>query len=234
MIQVLIADDEPLARRGMEQLLAAHDDCRIVAVCRNGAETLRALRRLDVDVAFLDIQMPGLGGFNVLKLAEPATLPIIVFVTAYDEFAVRAFEERALDYLMKPVSQERFDRALAHVREQVYWNSTARRRLVVATPQGDIILDAAEIDWIEAEDYQAIIHTGQRRYIIRESLASLESRLDPARFLRVHRSAIVRLAAIREFSAHGAGGGEILLENGTRLPVSRRRRQHIARLLEDR
>jgi two-component system LytT family response regulator len=257
-IRVLLADDEPLARRGMEQLLAAHADCRIVAACRDGRETLRALRTARPDVAFLDIQMPGLDGFSVLQAVGQAAPPVIVFVTAYDEFAVRAFEARALDYLLKPVSQPRFDRALERVRERLRADHALRLTLeiasflgsaggrgpaarpnpasafVVPTPTGDLVLDAAEIDWIKAEDYCAAVHTAGRRHVIRESLNSLEQRLDPASFVRVHRSAIVRLDRIRELRSDGPGGGFLILRDGTRLPVSRRRRERVAALVRRR
>jgi two-component system LytT family response regulator len=257
-IRVLIADDEPLARRGMEQLLAGHADCRIVAACRNGRDTVRALRASQPDVAFLDIQMPGLGGFDVLHAFEAGTAPVVVFVTAHDEFAVRAFEERALDYLLKPVSQQRFDRALERVRERLQTDHAMRltrqlasflggdaatgvepsavnvrstQCLVIPTATGELVLDAEEIDWIQAEDYCAAVHARGRRHVIRESLTSLERRLDPAGFVRVHRSAIVRLDRVRELRSRGPGGGFVILRDGTRLPVSRRRRERVATLI---
>jgi two-component system LytT family response regulator len=250
MIRVLLADDEPLARLGLEQLLAAHADCRIVASCRNGRETVRALRTARPDVAFLDIHMPGLDGFAVLKDLEDGTAPVVVFVTAYDEFAVRAFDEHALDYLLKPVSQARFDRALERVREKLRADHALRQSrqltsfqggtaagpqsFVVPTATGDLVLDTGEIDWIEAEDYCAAVHARGRRHVIRESLTSLERRLDPARFVRVHRSAIVRLDHVRELRADGPGGALIILRDGTHLPVSRRRRRRVVALIRHR
>jgi len=254
-IRVLLADDEPLARRGIEQLLAAHPDCRIVAACRNGRETLRALRTARPDVAFLDIQMPGLDGLRVLHTIEAGTAPIVVFVTAYDEFAVRAFEAHALDYVLKPVSQERFDITMSRVRERLRLEHAGRltqqlasflggddaaralvrsparsaaKAFVVPTPSGDLVLDPGEIDWIQAQDYCAAVHAGGRRHVIRESLHSLERRLDPEHFVRVHRSAIVRVDRVRELRTTGTGGGIVILRDGTRLPVSRRRRERVA------
>jgi two-component system LytT family response regulator len=246
----------------MEQLLASHADCQVVAACRNGRETVRALRSARPDVAFLDIQMPGLDGFRVLEFIDDGAVPIIVFVTAYDEFAVRAFEERALDYLLKPVSQSRFDRALERVRERLRAEHALRlthqltsllsadaavtaaravgasaprtQALVVPTSMGDLVLDSSEIDWIQAEDYCAAVHAGGRRHLIRESLTSLECRLDPARFVRVHRSAIVRLDRVRELRASGAGRAVVILRDGTRLPVSRRRRSRVAAVIRGR
>jgi two-component system LytT family response regulator len=254
IIRVLLADDEPLARRGIEQLLATHADCRIVSACRNGRETLRALRTMRPDVAFLDIHMPGLDGFQVLESIAEDAAPVLVFVTAYDEFAVRAFEKHALDYLLKPVSQERFDVTMRRVRERLrleqagrlarqlasflgddtaqrVWRTSsppARRALIVPTPSGDYVLDPDEIDWIQAHDYCAAVHAGGRRHVIRESLHSLERRLDPDQFVRVHRSAIVRLDRVRELRTTGTGSGLIVLRDGTRLPVSRRRRERVA------
>lgn len=215
MIRVLIADDEPLARRGLEQLLAAHADCEIVAACRNGPDTVRALNRGGIDVAFLDINMPGLNGFEVLHIAD--VMPIVVFVTAYDEFAVRAFEARALDYLLKPIKPERFDDALQRVRETLRTRNAPA--LMVPTANGDLLLDAAEIDWIEADDYYAVVHATDGKHLIRESLRSLEQRLDPHDFVRVHRCGIVRIDRIRELQ-HDA----VVLRTGARVPVSRRRR----------
>ena len=258
VLRVLIADDEPLARRGLQQLLASHRDCEIIAECRNGKETLRALRTLHPDVVFLDIQMPGLNGFQVVDAIEPERAPVIVFVTAYDEFAVRAFDAHALDYLLKPVSQERFDRALQRVRDrlrsaeavkltsqlvsfletrggatpdasllQADGSARAKRSIVVPTAEGDLVLDPCEIDWIQAEDYYAAVHALGRRHLIRESLASLERRLDPDAFVRVHRSAIIRLDRVRELRSSPFGGSTIILRDGTQIPVSRRRRERV-------
>ena len=223
MIRVVIADDEPLARRGLEQLLSKHADCEIVAQCKNGAETLRALSSADVDVALLDIQMPALNGFEVLN--NLGRRPIIVFVTAYDEFAVRAFEERALDYLLKPVQQPRFDEMMQRVRAQL------RRRedpvLAVPTSTGELLLASSEIDWIEAADYCAQVYARGARYLVRESLKSLEQRLDDDAFLRVHRGAIVRIDQVRELRRE-----EVVLRDGTRVPISRRRREEVSARLK--
>jgi two-component system LytT family response regulator len=252
-IRVLIADDEPLARRGLQQVLAAHPDCHIVAESRNGKEALRALRALRPDVVFLDIQMPGLDGFQVMQSIASEKPPIIVLVTAYDEFAVRAFEAHAIDYLLKPVTQERFDLAMSRVRERLHANQAValsermidffgqnepggtygiptvkQRNIVVPTSNGDLVLDPEELDWIKAEDYYAVIHALGQRHFIRESLASLEQRLDPTQFIRVHRSAIVRLDRVRELRSSEHGPALIVLRDGTQIPVSRRRREQVA------
>lgn len=216
MIRVLIADDEPLARRGLEQLLASHTDCEIVGKCRNGPETVRALNSGNVDVALLDIEMPGLNGFDVLQLIE--TRPIIVFVTAYDEYAVRAFEERSLDYLLKPASQQRFDETMRRVRAQL--QSRAPALLKVPTTKGVLLLEAGEVDWIEAADYCAVVHVRNERHLVRESLKSLEQRLDSQRFIRVHRGALVRADYVRELRRNS-----LVLRDGTEVPVGRRRRK---------
>lgn len=242
-LRVVIADDEPLARRGIHQLLAKHPDCTVIAECRNGKETARALHTLQPDLLFLDIQMPGFNGLQILDAIEPNELPIVVIVTAYDEYAVRAFDTLALDYLLKPVTQERFDRALRRVRERLQQEQTQLSKqlaaffartasaaagtqpIVVPTASGELVLHAAEIDWIEAENYYAAIYTRGKRYLIRESLASLEARLDQGDFVRVHRSAIVRLDAVRELRSDGET--LVVLRDGTEIPVSRRRKTQV-------
>jgi two-component system, LytTR family, response regulator len=262
-IRALIADDEPLARRGIRQLLEAQSDVIVTGECRNGRETLRALHTLSPDLLFLDIQMPQLDGFEVLRAYGAARMPAVVFVTAYDEFAVRAFEAHALDYLVKPVSEARFAEAMRHVRERLRSNRAVElaqkleallamaagggrgtpgggdgrrdgrslRRLVVPMANGEIVLDTSEIDWIQAEDYYAAIYALGKRHLIRESLASLEERLDPTCFVRVHRSAIVALDRVRELRSTGLGEWIVVLRDGTRVPVSRRRREQVAEVI---
>src|SRR5688500_363779 len=254
-LRVTTSDDEPLARRGLQQLLAPHPECLVVAECRNGRETLRALRTLRPDIVFLDIQMPALNGFELLEAIGGERLPVVIFATAYDEFAIRAFDAEALDYLLKPVSQERFDTALDRARERLRANHALRRAdqlmaffgregglldlqqenrsIVVSERATDIVLDPAEIDWIEAEDYYAAIHALGKRHLVRESLSSLERRLDPRSFVRVHRSAIVRLDRVRELRG-AEGSATILLRDGTEIPVSRRRRERVAALIRKR
>ena len=245
-IRAIIADDEPLARRGIRQLLGPHPDITIVAETRNGHETVRALRELAPDLLFLDVQMPELDGFGVLREIGAKAMPAVIFVTAYDEFAVRAFEAHALDYLVKPLEVPRFAAALEHMRERLRSaravdlsrklagllreKERARQRIVVPTRTGDLVFADDEIDWIEADDYYAAIHARQGRYLIRESLASLEQRLDGARFVRAHRSAIVNIDRVRELRDE-RGETVLLLHNGVRVPVSRRRRAPVVRLL---
>ena len=254
-IRALIVDDEPLARRGIRQLLEKEEDITVVGEARNGREALRALRSLGPDLVFLDVQMPEVDGFGVLRAYGPERMPAVIFVTAYDAFAVRAFDAHALDYLVKPLREARFAEAVQRARERVRSadavalsrqlsallaaNDAARltpvpettRRIVVPTATGELVLEASEIDWIEADDYYAAVHTRGRRHLIRESLSSLETRLDAARFVRAHRSAIVNLDRVRELRTEGPGDCALLLRDGTRVPVSRRRREHVADLL---
>jgi two-component system LytT family response regulator len=246
-IRVLVADDEPLARRGVRQLLAPHTDMTVVGESRNGLETLRALEALRPDLLFLDVQMPEMDGFAVLRARGTDRMPAVVFVTAHDQFAVRAFEAHALDYLVKPLNVARFEAALERVRERMRLMEAAGlaskltallaaeraerekkgvERLVVSTPAGDVVIPAAEIDWIGADDYYASVHAGTKSYLLRESLSSLEGRLDPLRFARVHRAAIVQLDRVRELRED-----EAILRDGARIPVSRRRRGVLEELL---
>jgi two-component system, LytTR family, response regulator len=250
-IRVLVADDEPLARRGVRQLLAPHADMTVVGESRNGPETLRALGELTPDLLFLDVQMPEMDGFEVLRARGPERIPAVVFVTAHDQFAVRAFEAHALDYLVKPLNVERFEAALQRVRERVHMMEAVDRaarlsallaeeraqrekngveRLVVTTAASELVISVAEIDWISADDYYACLHVGAKDYLLRESLSSLEARLDARRFARVHRSAIVQLDRVRELRT-GPHGDEVALRNGSRVPVSRRKRAVLEGLL---
>ncbi len=230
-IRALIVDDEPLARRGIRQLLAPYPDIAVVGECRDGREAVRALATVKPDLVFLDVQMPGLDGMSVIRIHGAQRMPVTVFVTAHDEFAVRAFEAQALDYLVKPLSEARFRATIARVRERLQ-RSRPNSRIAVPTETGELLLDAGEIDWIGAEDYHAGIHAGRKHYRVRESLATLESRLDPARFVRVHRSAIVRVDGVRELQI-GSSEREavVVLRNGTELPVSRRRLAKVRRSL---
>jgi two-component system LytT family response regulator len=248
-IKTIIVDDEPLARRGLRQLLAVHTDLKVIAEARNGVEAISAVRSLHPDLLFLDVQMPEPDGFGVLKEIGPALMPIVIFVTAYDEFAVRAFDAYALDYLVKPIQEKRFIEAVERVRERIRSNEAVamsgklaellkeqrreafKQRVVVPTSSGELLLDASEIDWIEADDYYAAIHAGNRRHLIRESLLSLEARLDPAQFVRTHRSAIVNIARVREVR-NETTEMVLVLRDGQSVPVSRRRREFLKERLK--
>jgi two-component system LytT family response regulator len=250
-IRALIVDDEPLARRGIRQLIERERDVTVVGEARDGREALRALKTLEPTLVFLDVQMPEVDGFGVLRAHGVERMPPIIFVTAFDEFAVRAFDAHAIDYLVKPLREARFAEAVERVRErarsaeavelsrrltallattgQTHAVDASRLppRIIVPTSSGDLVLDAAEIDWIEADDYYAAIHARGRRHLIRESLSSFEARLDAVRFVRVHRSAIVNLDRVREVRAESGGESVLVLRDGTRVPVSRRRREQV-------
>jgi two-component system LytT family response regulator len=264
-IRALIVDDEPLARRGVRQLLTPYPDIVVVGECRDGREALRALATLTPDLVFLDVQMPGLDGMGVIRTHGVERMPAVVFVTAHDEFAVRAFEAQALDYLVKPLIEARFRATIARVRERMRiadavalatrlsalladagggspvpgrlpsapGGPRAGGRIAVPTETGELLIDAAEVEWIAARDYQSVVHAGGKAYRVRESLATLEARLDPAHFIRVHRSAIVRLDQVRELRLGGSAGAEVsvVLRDGTRVPVSRRRLAQVKALL---
>jgi two-component system LytT family response regulator len=243
-IRALIVDDEPLARRGIVQLLSAHSDIVVAGEARNGREAIHAIRTLGPDLVFLDVQMPELDGLGVLNQVGPQDMPLVIFVTAYDEFAVKAFDAHAIDYLVKPIQEARFNEALERTRarlraveavalsqkyEALLSTSElrARRRLLVPTSSGEILFEVQEIDWIEADDYYAAIHIKGKRHLIREALASLEHRLDTDQFLRVHRSAIVNIERVREVKSDNAGTTNLILRDGTVVPVSRRRRAQV-------
>lgn len=232
-IRALIVDDEPLARRGIRQLLEREPDMVVVGECRDGRAAVEALDTLAPDLVFLDVQMPELDAFGLIRERGADRMPIVVFVTAYDAFAVKAFEAQALDYLVKPLVAARFAATMARVRERVRERRRERRSavLVVGTPTGSLVLDAREIDWIEADDYYSRVHAGGARHLIRESLASLRRRLDASEFVRVHRGALVRVDRIREVRATPRGGTVAVLRDGTTIPVSRRQRAGLQALL---
>ncbi len=262
-IRALIVDDEPLARRGIRQLLAPYPDIAVVGECRDGREAVRALATLRPNLVFLDIQMPGLDGLGVIRVHGAERMPVTVFVTAHDEFAVHAFEAQALDYLVKPLSEARFRATIARVRDRIRLNDAVAlaRRLTallegtaaplpgasvaapggagragvtipVPTPSGERLIDAAEIDWIEARDYHTALHVRGACHLVRQSLAALEARLDPGRFVRIHRSAIVRLDHVREWKAgESERDAVVVLRDGTELRVSRRRLARVKALL---
>ena len=249
MIRALIADDEPLARGTVRGLLAGYADVHVVGESRNGAETLGAIRRLAPDLVFLDVQMPELDGFGVLASLAGEAVPSIVFVTAYDDFAVRAFEEAALDYLVKPFTDERFHRTMARVRRNVgpaegdeltraLMTLVARagdsppprsylQRLLVSSGQRSVSVRMVDVSWIEADDYYARLHTTGGSHLVRQSLTALEGQLDPASFVRVHRGAIVNIERVRELIRGDRGQLDLVLVDGSRIGVSERRREAV-------
>lgn len=232
--RVIVADDEPAARRGVRQLLAAFPDFSIVGECRDGGEVLAALDTLSPDVVFLDIQMPGLSGFDVIRERTADRMPIVIFLTAYDQFALKAFDAQALDYLVKPVTEARFAATMKRLTRQLRGSSRRVEReqaIVVSTARGALVIPLREIDWIEAADNYARIRTGTRNYLLRESLGTLEDRIGSSGFVRAHRRALVRVDAVQRLTTNDNGVCVAILSSGTRIPVSRRRRASFVRAL---
>jgi two-component system, LytTR family, response regulator len=254
-LNVLLVDDEPLARRLLRVLLAGDPEVTVSGET-SGDEAVDVIERTAPDILFLDVQMPGVDGFEVLARLAPERMPVVVFVTAYDQYAVRAFEVHALDYLLKPVTDARFAEALARAKgrgrerragvapsggaadsdlERLAALLAERgqrylTRLLVPARERTLVVEVDEIDWIEAADYYVEIHVGGRRHLLRETLSQLEGRLDPARFCRVHRSAIVNVTRVREIHPLFRGDGTLILLSGERVPLSRTRRADFLRL----
>jgi two-component system LytT family response regulator len=249
--RAVVVDDEPLARQTMRLLLAREDDFAIVAECSHGADAIEVIRRERPDVLFLDVQMPEVDGFEVLRRLEPGAVPVVIFVTAFDRYALQAFEQHALDYLLKPFSDERFaivlDRTRVRLRERTFASMAGRlsdllsataasraaeaasRQLVVRDAGRTIVIPHDEIVWIEAEDYCARIHLRSRTLLVRDSLRALGHSLDDGGFVRVHRSAIANVACIREIEPLASGDQRLTLSDGTVLKVSRTYRAHVVK-----
>ncbi|HEX6716141.1 MAG TPA: response regulator [Pyrinomonadaceae bacterium] len=223
--KALIADDEPAARRGVRQLLAGFPEFIVAGECRNGAEVLAALDTSSPDVVFLDIQMPGIDGFEVIKKRSVERMPAVVFLTAFDQFAIKAFETEALDYLVKPVSEARFATTMKRLTKRLQSTSRSKREetIVVTTSRGATVLHLNEIDWIEAAGNYSQLWVGTRSYFLRESLQLLEQRVQKNGFIRAHRRALVRLEGVRELARTRTGAAVAVLESGVRVPISRRR-----------
>lgn len=228
MMRVLVVDDEGLARGGVRARLAAHGDMQWVGEAGDGEEAIRQIETLRPDLVFMDVQMPGLDGLDVLRHVAPAVRPLAILLTAYDHFAIGAFEIQALDYLLKPIDDERFREALDRARVAFRHRTAGEgarpayaRRFTVRTGQRIAVIDADEIDWIEASDDYAGLHVGPRVHLLREPLHQLAGRLDPACFVRIHRSAIVRLDRIAEMEPLANRDCLLRLRDGTPLRVSR-------------
>jgi two-component system, LytTR family, response regulator len=224
--RVLIADDEPAARRGVRQLLASFPEFTVVGECRTGEEVLAALDAVRPHVVFLDIQMPGLDGFEVIRRRTPERMGAVVFLTAYDQFAIRAFEAQALDYLVKPVAEARFAVTMNRLARQLRISESAPRPegIVVSTSRGMTLLPLSDIDWIEAAGNYARLWVGRRGHLLRESLRDLEERVVHHGFLRAHRGALVRIACVRAIETDPAGKVVAILTSGASVPISRRQR----------
>lgn len=229
-IRTVIVDDEPLARSNIAVMLRGDADVEIVKECGSGKDAVMEIRSAKPDLLFLDVQMPEFDGFDVVEALGKDLPAAVVFVTAYDEYAVRAFEAGALDYLLKPFDNARFERALARGKERIAqsWNAPRGAERIAIKDKGQIIfLEVAEIDWIEAADYYACVHIGQKSYLLRRSMMELEQELDESMFCRIHRSAIVNLERIKSLDPNAEGESEVVLKNGARLPLSRRHRKEV-------
>jgi two-component system, LytTR family, response regulator len=247
MIRTIIVDDERHARQKIRALLSSEDDMQVVAECANGTDAVEQIRALKPDLVFLDVQMPGMDGFDVVRGAAEAVRNI-VFVTAHDQYAVRAFEVEALDYLLKPFDRARMQGTLARVRErlrngddlreklrtfleQVKPRAGVRDRLMIRAAGRITFLRPGEVEWIEAADNYVRIHTGKETHLVRETMANFEGDLDRRKFVRVHRSAIINIDAIAEIRTLFHGDFSIVLRNGTEIPLGRTYREKLEGLL---
>jgi two-component system, LytTR family, response regulator len=252
-IKTLIVDDEPLARRNLRLLLAKDPQIEILDECRNGREAVKAINALAPDLIFLDIQMPEMDGFDVLAQVGPEQIHAIIFVTAFDQYALKAFDVHALDYLLKPFDDERFAHALQRAKAQIEAreiNRLSKRllalleareserkapsqqsryltRVMIKASGRVVLLKVDEIDFIEADGNYAKLHVGRKAHMLREKMNDLEGQLDPARFVRIHRSIIVNLDRIKEMHPHFNGDYIVVLEDGKQLRMSRTRREHL-------
>jgi two-component system, LytTR family, response regulator len=227
-IRVLVVDDEPLARRNVTVLLRGDSEVESVLECSTGGEAIEIIGRWQPHLVFLDVQMPECGGFDVLELLGTALPPAIIFVTAYDEYALRAFEVGALDYLLKPFDDARFHRALQRAKDKLahYAVEQPTRRLVVRSPGQLLFLNVSDIDWIEAASYYACLHVGRDTHILRRTLSELESELGDG-FIRIHRSIIVNVERVQGLELQNAGEYEVVLKSSVRLRLSRRFRKRL-------
>lgn len=250
-IRTLIVDDEPLARRNLRLLLERDPQIEVLDECRNGREAVKAINTLSPDLIFLDIQMPEMDGFDVLARVGPENIQAIIFVTAFDQYALKAFDVHALDYLLKPFDDERFARALERAKSQIAAreiNQLSDRllaliegreseskgakheyltRLMIKASSRMMLVKVDDIDFIEADGNYAKLHAGRKTHLLREKMSDLEGRLDPAKFVRIHRSIIVNLDRIKEMHPHFNGDYVVVLEDGRQLRLSRTRREQL-------
>ncbi len=249
-VRTLIVDDEPLGRDRLRQLLRDEGEIELVGECADGREAVAMIQKTTPDLVLLDIQMPELDGFGVLAELGGDTMPVIVFVTAHDKFALKAFEVHAVDYLLKPFDRERFQKALSRALEQVRnregqeviqrqaallaalkpATATPPERLAVKSGGHVLWVNLDDVDWIGSADNYAELHVGEKSHLLRETLAALESRLDPKKFVRISRSVMVNAKRIVEIKRLFYGGCEITLQNGARLTLSRRNRDKLKQL----
>jgi two-component system LytT family response regulator len=253
-VKVLIVDDEPLARERIRTLLRSEPDVEVVGECSNGRQAVTAIRKLQPDLLFLDVQMPEMDGFGVLQATKTDSMPAVIFVTAYDKYALKAFEVHAQDYLLKPFDRERFTKALRRVKmqheqiqkdkaeggtagalaqrllallEDLKSNGKYLDRLVVKSGGRVLFLRTEEIEWIQAEGNYVRLHLGPESHLLRDTMNALQARLDPKRFVRVHRSTLVNLERIKEIHPMFRGEYVVILHDGARLTLSRGYRQRL-------
>ena len=229
-MKVVIVDDEPLARMAIRVLIDEDPELTVAGEC-SGVDAAKLIARVKPDILFLDIQMPEVDGFDVLERVGLNAVPAIVFVTAYDQYALRAFDVHALDYLVKPFDDRRFFTTLLRAKEQARQRHEYATRFVVRTREKVLFVKTEDIDWIEAADYYASLHTAGHSYLLRKSMTDLERELDPARFVRVHRSAIVNVERVKEMHPLFRGDSLLILNDGTKVRVSRARRAEFERRL---
>jgi two-component system, LytTR family, response regulator len=246
-IRTLIVDDEPLARRRLRAFLRPEADFEISGECGNGEETVQSIRSLRPSLVFLDVEMPGMNGFEVLQALDARELPLVVFVTAHEQYAVQAFEKRALDYLLKPFSRRRFEDAVSRVRERLETGGTGdfrekmtdllravagpKTHLVVKTGSHTVLLQTARVEWLEAEGDYVRIHAGREVYLTRQTMNRIESQLGAGRFVRVHRSTIVNTEFIKEIHSLPGGDHLITLRDATQITLSRGYRDRLEHAL---
>ncbi len=251
-LKALVVDDEPAARRGVRHLLSGEPDFVVAGECCDGIEAVAAIRDLKPDLVFLDVQMPEMDGFGVVEAVGIEQFPSLIFVTAYDEFALRAFDVHALDYLLKPIDPERFKNSLARVRRQLRAGDAGQvqqqllnllqhlhqpgwlERLAIKLADRIILIEVEDIDWIEAADNYIRVHSEGRSYLLHETLADMEKKLDPNSFRRIHRSRMVNLKRIKELHPLFHGEYVIVLKNGARLTSGRSYRDSLHALLDNR
>ncbi|MDP1677357.1 MAG: LytTR family DNA-binding domain-containing protein [Bacteroidota bacterium] len=249
MIRAIIIDDEPLARDKVKLFAAGEPDIEVVDTCSNGHEAIASFNKFKPDLLFLDIQMPEINGFEVLQ--QLPVLPGIIFITAYDEFALRAFEFHALDYLLKPYDRERFQKSVIHARSalrsrtetettteqiklllhSIQQHSDKLERLIVKTNGRIIFLRIEEIDWMEAAGNYVKLHVGNESHLIRETMNGLEHQLNPQKFIRIHRSTIINIEKIKELEPYFNGEYKVVLNNSTQLILSRNYRENFTNVL---
>lgn len=237
-IRTLIVDDEPMARASIRVLLGADPDIEIVGECSSGADAITAIAAQSPELVFLDVQMPRMTGFEVLDAIGDDRQFWVVFVTAYDAYALAAFDVEALDYVLKPFDDERFQRALERVKSRIrdersdrHERSDRDERIAIREGARTVMVALPDIDWIEASDYYVQLHVGERTYLHREPMRDLEARLDPRRFVRIHRSAIVAIDRVTELRPSSHGDHCVRLRDGTELRLSRTRRARLRAVL---